>query len=113
MKKVYKIDIHGNIIGLWDDFLNPISGKKIVKRASHVEFDNDYQMWRINIYVAGKKREVNTKFRDRKDALNHEVLLCNKMISGFPIESYLEPESEEIIPFDSLKDPCLKDFIFS
>ena len=89
MKKVYKITKDGNITGLWDDLLSVIPGEKKVSRASHVEYDETSQRWGVKIYIMEKLRIVKDTFAKRSDALAHEITICNKLISGYPIEGFL------------------------
>ena len=70
------VDVDGTIYGMWSDDLLGIyeveHGQVEVKRASHVEFDNMTQSWRV-YEVDGVSLMLREEFTTRQAALEAEA----------------------------------------
>ena len=68
---------NGTIISLYNDILREVDlGLLKVKRASNVEFNNDTQLWDIDILGEG----IIGSFKTRKEAIDFEIEFLEKRI---------------------------------
>ena len=68
---------NGTIVSLYNDILREVDlGLLKVKRASNVEFNNDTQLWDIDILGEG----IIGSFKTRKEAIDFEIEFLEKRI---------------------------------
>lgn len=78
---------NGNIECLYSEEIDLSElGTLTVQRASHVEFNNEKQLWEVRLVNSG----VLGYFKTRREALDFEIEVLNKRIQNDTIDSVLE-----------------------
>jgi hypothetical protein len=80
---IFRIDLGGEVTSLWNDTINLLDlGEASVRRASHVEFDNERQGWVIFTpewtEISGQPRGG---FKVRGEALRFEEEWANEKVA--------------------------------